>query len=288
MATNAIKRIVLKLDSTGFEKSIDKSKRQVKGLDNSFKAAAIAAGALFATKQIVSFASEAAKLAGTMDGVQKAFDRFGDVQLFAGLDQAVNGTLSKLEIMQQSVKAVNLGVRKNDLATYFEFATRRAAETGEEVSYLVDSIVNGIGRESSRVIDNLGISQERLNAEIQKTGDFQTAVAKIVDEELGAMGPRIETTAEKFAQLAANTQNAYTEFGRLVEPAVVAGLDRINQSLSRITISMGLINQAATNKEKLGGWMATMAEILDWVHVGDLTGGWIERINAMNEANCGH
>jgi hypothetical protein len=50
--------------------------------------------------------------------------------------------------MQGAVKASNFKIPLDQLASYFAFATKRARETGESVSDLVQNIVEGIGSKS--------------------------------------------------------------------------------------------------------------------------------------------
>ena len=91
-------------------------------------------------------------------------------------------------MIKQAVRASNFKVPLNQLATFFEFATKRAAQTGESVDYLVNSIIDGIGRKSTLVMDNLGISATELQAEIKKVGDFgQAAEETLLDQKLTKM-----------------------------------------------------------------------------------------------------
>ena len=73
----------------------------------------------------------------------------------------------------------------NTLPSPLKFATIRAAETGQEVDYLVNSIIDGIGRQSPLILDNLGLSAIDVRTEFKKTGDMATAVANIIDRDLG-------------------------------------------------------------------------------------------------------
>ena len=104
--------------------------------------------------------------------VGKAFQNTGvDLER---LVEATGGGVSNLDLMQKSIRAINLGIRSSDLPQFFEFAAVRAAETGESVDYLVNSIVDGIGRRSTLVLDNLGIgvTQRSYREEIKKSRRF--------------------------------------------------------------------------------------------------------------------
>ena len=125
--------------------------------------------------------------------------------------------------MQSAVQANNLGVPVEQLATLFEFAQKRAEETGESVDYLVQSIVTGIGRKSVLILDNLGLSSVRINDEFKKMGDFGAAVGKIVREELDKMGDVAETANTRIQRLSASMENLKGAFGAFVNSGVGSG-----------------------------------------------------------------
>jgi hypothetical protein len=111
------------------------------------------------------------------------------------LRKATRGLVSDLELMKVTVQAGNFGIPIEQMGKLLEFATKRAAETGQSVDYLVNSIVTGIGRKSPLILDNLGISAVRLKEkfggvaiEAQSIADVAQAVGDIAAEEMGKMG----------------------------------------------------------------------------------------------------
>ncbi len=93
------------------------------------------------------------------------------------------------------------------MAKYFQFAAQRASETGESVDYLVNSIVRGIGRKSTMVMDNLGISAIDLQNEIDKVGDFATAAGNIIDREMAKSEGSVDGVTSGVGQLSAAWDN---------------------------------------------------------------------------------
>jgi hypothetical protein len=161
-------------------------------------------------RQVVATTLEMARLAGNVDGVDRAFRRaFPNAEiLIRDLREHTHGTINDFQLMQRTLQATNLGVTVEHLGVLFEFAAVRAQQTGESVDYLVDSIVRGIGRKSSLVLDNLGISTTRLKEEFngaaiqaQSVGAVSAATFKIAGEELNKMGGFAETSATKVSQL---------------------------------------------------------------------------------------
>ena len=156
MATDSKIKIILQGDSKSLQKASKQGQASLGKLSKSAKALGGVLAGAFAVGVIINFAKEAAKAAAVAEGVKVAFDRLG-ISL-QKLRDATRGTTSDFKLMQAAVNAKNLGVPIKQLATLFEFAQKRAEQTGESVEFLVDSIVKGIGRKSVLILDNLGLS----------------------------------------------------------------------------------------------------------------------------------
>src|SRR5689334_16595710 len=103
----------------------------------------------FSIKEIAQFVLETNKLAGTFEGVQRAFQRLpNSTLLMENLRESTHGTVDNLMLMQQALRARNFGISVKDLGTYLEFAAIRAQQTGESIDYMVNSIILGLGRGS--------------------------------------------------------------------------------------------------------------------------------------------
>lgn len=222
------KKIKMNVDSASLERTrekMDSVNHALRGVNDEaskspslFKQFGIAAAAAFSTAKIIQFGFEAVKLAGKVEGIKVAFDRLNQPTLLDELRRATRNTVADWELMQTAVRASNFKIPLDQLATLLEFAQKRATQTGEAVDYLVNSIVDGIGRKSSQVLDNLGISAAELQDEIRKVGDFGLAAANIVERELGKMGNVAETTADRMAQLNAQIENQKAALGKDLLP----------------------------------------------------------------------
>ena len=204
-------------------------------MSKGFGAVGAAIGAAFIVDKVVAFGREASELAGKMEGVENAFRRFADPNLLNELRQATRGTTNDLELMTAAVKAEQFGIPMEQMGTLLEFASRRAQETGQEVDYLVNSIVTGLGRKSPMILDNLGISTTRLKEsfggaaiEAQSIGDITKVVADIAQEEMKKAGGAFVSTADASAQLGASMDNLKTAIGQ-----------RLNVVLKPATILLG-------------------------------------------------
>lgn len=166
-----------------------------------------------AIQDVKEFIKKSIEAAGKAEGVIRAFNKLNDPNLLSTLRRETKGLISDLNLMQSAVRADKFGIPVNDLAKYLKFAQQRAQETGQSVDYLAESIINGIGRKSKLVIDNLGISAAQLNDEIKKGASFAQAVTKIVDQELAKQGDLTLTTADKAQQAAVKWENAQLKVG---------------------------------------------------------------------------
>lgn len=173
--------------------------------------------------QVASFLSrtidDSSRLAAEAEGVERAFKRLDKPELLDNLRRSTRGTLSDLELMKQAVQFSNFGLPVEQLGIAFDFARKRARDTGQDVDYLVQSIVTGIGRKSPLILDNLGISTERVAQEFKKTGDFAEAAFNIIQEESRKAGIDIDTFAERQAKLNAELENYQVELGKSINLA---------------------------------------------------------------------
>ena len=224
--------------------SIDHSLRKLSG---GFGALGGAIGAAFAVDIIQQFVSESLDLATQMEGVEAAFNRLNDRQLLDNLREATAGTVDDLKLMQTAVKAENFRIPMDTLAKGLEFAQRRAQATGESVDYMVDSFVTGLGRESVKILDNLGISTIELNAKTKELGSMAAAVGVIMDEEFEKVGERVTTTSMKVDQQRAALTNLKTEIGERLMPVYSAFLDSTISGLTTINL---LMDQDSTTRER--------------------------------------
>lgn len=200
--------VKLGLKNEGLNKGLEQSKQKVNGFAQYMgKLGGIIAGA-FSVKAIVDFTKQAAELSNKAKGVRVAFERLGDPSLLANLRKATQGTVDDLQLMQRAVQAQNFGIPVKNLATYLEFATKRARETGQSVDYLVDSIITGLGRQSVLILDNLGISAAEIRDKMKDGGSMADAVGEIIKKSMSESATEINNTALATERLSA----AWTNF----------------------------------------------------------------------------
>ncbi len=161
----------------------------------------------------VDWLKKAPEVAAKAEGITRAFTKLNNTSLITSLRKETKGLISDLVLMQSTVKADRFGIPINNLGKYLKFAQQRAQETGQSVDYLTESIINGLGRKSPLILDNLGISAARLKAEMKKGLDFTQATTKIVEEELKKQGDLSLTSADKATQASVKWENAQLKVG---------------------------------------------------------------------------
>jgi len=200
-------------------------------------------------------------MAAEFQGVLAAFKKLDNsVKILEDLKAATSGTVSEMELMQNALKAENFRIPMDVLAKGLEFATKRASETGESVDYLVNSFTVGLGRESIKILDNLGISAVELNKEVKLTGDFMAAVGNIMDRELSKMGDVILTDAQRMDKFKASIKNVRIEFGQLILKGFTPLINMGNKILDYTNRQSKALRDESTQLRGLVG-VATSANI---------------------------
>lgn len=200
--------VKLGLKNEGLNKGLEDSKKKVGGFANYMNKLGGIMAAAFSVKEIVAFTHRTAELANKAAGVRKAFNALNNPNLLADLRRATLGTVDDLQLMQRAVQAKNFKIPLDQLATYLQFATKRANETGQSVDYLVDSIITGLGRQSVMILDNLGISAAEIRDNMKDGASMAEAVGKIIKEQMGEGATEIDKAAQATQRLA----TAWTNF----------------------------------------------------------------------------
>ena len=222
----------MKADVSNYDANIAKAKRTLEG----FKQDNLTMGGILnqSTKSIVAAAAQYASCAAVLgtvahgfseaaskgmamareaEGVKMAFDRLNKPGLLENLREATHNTVNDLELMKQAVKFDNFNLSLEQMGTFLAFAQQQAKDTGQDVNYLVDSIVTGLGRKSLPILDNLGLSAQDIKERMKDTGDMTQAVAQIIEERMKDAGDYVETAADRAAQAQARLDNAMKELG---------------------------------------------------------------------------
>lgn len=269
--------------------------------------AAVAVAAL--TVAIVQLGIEGGKI----KGVRASFEGLTAVYATANealdkLREATRGTVTDFELMR--VTNVALAGASQTFAKQFgealpqvlNLARLQAQATGQDVSYLVNSLVTGIKRASPLLIDNTGIvlkvgeANETLAKKLGKSVEALTAEEKqiaVLNAVLLA-GENItnqyanaqEYASVKAARTTATIQNAVNAIQVAVEPIASSVLDVVNLVLGNLakigagimTVLQPIIDIIATIVNAI---TAILAPVINFI--GDLIGGVFTAIGSVVE-----
>jgi hypothetical protein len=208
--------------------SLAETPKQTNFVTDGLKKIGAAMLAAFAVDKIISFTKEAITLAAKAEGVERAFAKIGSPELLAGLRNATNGTVTDLVLMQSAVKASNFKIPLDQLGNLLKYAQMQARATGQDVDYLVESLITGIGRKSVLVLDNLQISavelREKLgdvSMETATVGQVAEAVGTIASASFAKMGAQALTTADEIAQMETAYSNFMLKVGAVANSALI-------------------------------------------------------------------
>lgn len=231
--------VFLGLNVNEFRKGIQQVDSSLKGMSNQFNNLGGLIGASFAVSKIQAFAQESIDLALQAEGVALAFERIGNEANLRQMREQVKGTVNDLNLMQQAVKAENLGIPIQDFTKYLSFAKKQATELGTSVDYMVESIVTGVGRQSALILDNLGISATELNQELAKGGTYAEAVGRIIERSMAEAGEQVMTTKDRIDAQRASIENLEMAIGDHLLPMYEAMLGFVADGFKAINNLMG-------------------------------------------------
>lgn len=267
--------VKMKADVSNYDANIAKARKQLQsfkednltmgGIMKQTTGSIVAAAAQYASFAAVlgtvasGFAeavSRGTEMSREMEGVKMAFDRLNQPGLLDNLREATHNTVNDLELMKQAVKFDNFNLSIDQMGTFLAFAQQQAKDTGQDVNYLVDSIVTGLGRKSLPILDNLGLSAEEIRDRMKETGDMTTAVAQIIKERMEAAGGYVETAADRAAQAQVRLDNAMTDLGRTMDSLTEDGASLWTE------LKIGAINLANTAIKPLIKMFSSLASYI--------------------------
>lgn len=203
--------------------------------------AGIAGGYSVVTAVVAAVADavrESAELGRRLETVSMAFTRLNQPNLLNNLRTATQGTISDLDLMQKAIQSEQFGIPLDRLPALLEYARVQARRLGRDVDDFTNRLVTGIAYQSTRRLDDLGLSQKAIREEVAKTGDFATGVYSLIDAQVEKYGESVLTAADAQAQLNVEIENTKAQYGgffaQIGNELRALGLDFISNPLSTI------------------------------------------------------
>ena len=245
-------------------------------------------------KQTMDLAKNAAKV----KNIEKAFENLSGGTEDAALSMiklraATNGTMSDFDLLQQANNAMILAVTSNsdEMAEMFDMAQRLGRALGVDTKRSIESLVTGLGRQSVKMLDNIGIIVKSNDAyedyakanglvasqltDTQKRQAFFNAALTSGRKKMKQLGPETSSTQDSFDSLAATIDNLGVAFGNIIGPAMVSAVNDISDFLSSFT--QGEWEQLAHNMESSG---------IDWTKYEGIVSSVNQELKENKEAQA--
>jgi hypothetical protein len=194
-----------------------------------------------------------ARAAGPVEGIRAAFEGLASSsgksadELLAALERGSAGMVSQRDLMQTYNRAAQLVsvTFANELPDAMGYLSKVSAATGEDMSYMLNSLVVGVGRLSPMILDNLGVQVSLseatalaaqmygVEAEALTKAQLQAGMMSVVLEKLRVNTAEIPdvtaVAAAGIGQFDAELQNAKDNIGTAVLPVLSEAFGVFNE-----------------------------------------------------------
>ena len=180
----------------------------------------------FAVGKLTERAGKVESVTDAFKGMIKGFEVGGE-ELIHNVKKATSGTIDQYKIMTSFLKASTLigkealGETGDNFTRMATIAKKAARATGQDVDFMFESIVNGIGRTSTKWLDNTGIV-------VKATDAYKTYA-----DELGISTSQMTITQEKIA-----LTNAYLEKAEEQYKNVAVSAGGYSSTLARLKVEL--------------------------------------------------
>lgn len=229
---------------SGLHGQLEKGFKQIGMLGGVAAAGVAAIGGALAKVTIDAAPVEAVRDA--FNGLAESAGVGGDAMLKA-LQEGSGGMVSQRDLMMSFNKAAQLvgADFATQLPDAMQYLAKVSAATGEDMNFMLDSLVTGVGRMSPMILDNLGIqtsladatavaadmfgveADELTDAQIQ--AGMMNDVLNKLEENTAAMPDVTDTAAGKMAQLKARFQDTKDEIGAMFLPILLTVMEKFGE-----------------------------------------------------------
>ena len=213
----------------------------------------------FATNQASQVVNSLVRTNANIDDMGRAFNNLSDAaglssDTFDKLNQAVDGTVRKTNLMQQANNAMLLGIfeSSDQMAEMFDVAQRLGQALGRTASESIESLVTGLGRQSKLMLDNLGIVFDTNQAYEEYAGKLGKTASALTDQEkkqafvnkavaiandlVKQSGNEVLSTNAKLDQLSVSFENLQADIGEGLTPVVILAVESLTKFMDSIDV----------------------------------------------------
>ena len=251
-------------------KNAEKTFSNVESSIKSVAKSAIQAGAaFFGGRAILQGMSTAVRMSAEMEGVRRGFDNLAkssgfSADAFDNFNEATDGTMDAMELMQQANNAMLLGITDSEdqMAKMFDTAQRLAEAVGKDTAFGVESLVTGLGRQSKLMLDNLGIMFDVEQANKEYADSIGKTVKNLTDQErktaftnkalseaeklVANLGEEVPTTNRSLLSMSSAFGDLAVTIGDKLSPSVIGSSSVLTKFARDLNKSLKSINFTET------------------------------------------
>jgi hypothetical protein len=281
---------------------------------------AAVAGIGVATAAVGGLATTLGKLAidaAPVEGISSAFDGLaesagrGADEMLDALQRGSAGMVSQRDLMLGFNKAAQLV--STDFAVQLPeamgYLSKVAASTGQDMDYLMNSLVTGVGRVSPMILDNLGIQvsladataraammygvEEAALTKAQQQAGLMAVVLERLEANTAAMPDTTESASARLAQMRARVRDVKDEIGLAFIPTLNVLLGAVGDLTDRflpplLSIIEELAPKVAAGAESVAEFVGALLDGESPVEaLKDLLGDLFPAIADMDWRNLG-
>jgi hypothetical protein len=241
-------KVLLGLDAAEFRRGIQQVDSQLKQTSKNFANLGAMIGASFAGAEIIAFGKECINLAAEAENVQVAFANIGTSAQLTQLQQATDGEISKLKLMERAVKAVGQGTGIADLATQLDYANKVSDATGIAFDEIADKLQTAFAKESTKGLEQAGINVKEMKEQLAAGVPYAEALGNAMKNTLDIIGPGVESAADAIDRQRASIEDLKLQIGTALLPVYAGFLSFVSEGLKALN---ALLSNQLSLYEKL-------------------------------------
>lgn len=242
--------VKLGIDSADYNKGLNDAEKKASSFSSTIKKViggiAIGAAVVKGVHELAGAIEDCVTAAIPLEGIQQSFDGLtasfegGSKKMLKSLQESSYGMIKQSDLMKSfntaaSLVSVDFAQQLPDAMKYL---SKVSAATGQDMNFMMDSLVKGVGRMSPMILDNLGIQvdlasatkraaemygvEESALSKTQQQAGMMAIVLEKLETNTAAMPEVAGTAAQSFAALKVNISNLKEEIGMKLLPVFTA------------------------------------------------------------------
>jgi len=227
-------KVLLGLDANEFRQGIQQVDAKLKETSKLLSNLGTLIGASFAGAAIKDFTMQAINLAAEAQNVQVAFANIGTSADLAKLQQATDGEISKLQLMERAVTAVGQGVGIQELSNQLEYANAISDATGKSFEEIADKLQTAFAKESTKGLEQVGINVKAMKEQLAAGVPYAEAFNAAMQATITQIGPGVASVADQLDRQKATIEDLKLQIGTALLPVYSGFLSFLAEGLKAV------------------------------------------------------